>query len=192
MPELTTLNEVRAYLQKPVTDTSQDALISSLIRRVSQQIETYAQREFTPADGQTRTFAYYGGGYLNVAPFDLRTVTGVTYDTENAAPVVLDGDEYRLRPFASATGTYQQVYLPGYSAGLLEPVGVEITGDWGFASIPEDVSHAAVMAVAHALRNEVGITSTITELGEVRFERPAALPATVRAILDSYRQPVAA
>lgn len=187
---LCSVAQVREYLQLPDTETGQDGLIAALIPRVDQLIQSYTSREFEPTASATRTFRYWGGGTVSVMPYDLRTVTGVSYDIESGSPTVLSSGDWVLRPLNTTNGTYNSIelvdYYTRYPSGST-PVHVSITGAWGFASVPADVEHAAIMAVVAALRNEVGVSSVIGEAGEVRFERPAALPGTVRAILDRYR-----
>lgn len=189
MADLCTLAQVRAFLQKATTDTAEDAVISTMITRASAAIERFTEREFTPTTGVTRTFEADNLAYLSLAPYDLRSVTSVQVDTDETA-VTLSASEYRLAPRPNPDGVYTAIRM----APLTAPTGdwvnrqVQITGDWGFASVPEDVCHATVVTVAEWMRRDVQSFTTVYNLEAGFMERPEALPKAVVGVLSRWKR----
>jgi hypothetical protein len=187
--DLCSVEQVREFLQKQVSDVTQDPVILSLIGRASRAITRLTQREFTPTTAATRTFRTTGR-FVDLSPYDIRTATQVR-DLEG--PTVLDTDEYLLLPLPSQDGTYFMLEL--YGSGLTTPRfkhrRVEVTGDWGFADVPADVEHACIVTVATWLRRDVAAFSTTFSIDEARLERPEALPFAVARSLDSYKRVIA-
>jgi hypothetical protein len=191
--DLTTLSAVREFLQKDVADTGQDAIISSFITRASDAIMAFCEREFkSTATGSTaRTFEYRGGGLLSLAPYDLRSVSQIRMDVDEATPTVLDSDEYRLYPYPAPDSVYQAIRLEPYvvsSRGRWEQRLVEVTGVWGFASVPTDVVHACITTVSIWLRRDVSAFESVLSLDQDQLERPAGLPSSAMSILTPYRR----
>lgn len=189
--------DVYAYLQKPTTDTSGTAVTASLITRASRLIHNWTGREFTPgafgtAPGtvtQSHTFWYQGGGWLSLAPYDLRTAGTVTIDTETPSPSTLLPDlMYFLEPLPSPYGVYEQFrFAPGLEAWV-KPRRVTVNGDWGFPSIPDDVTQACISTVALWLRRDVQAFSATFNVDEGHLERPEALPSGIKGLLTHYRR----
>jgi hypothetical protein len=196
--DLCTLADVSQFLQKPVADTGQDAVISSLITAASRAIGTYCNRQFTSEGTASHVYSVkfngYRRGYVDLVPHDLQSATSVKLDTDQAAPTTLTADEYRLLPKSqSGDGVFTYMLLQPYGlAGSLRwpEREVTITGTWGFPSVPEDVKQACVVTVTTWMRRDVSAFSTTYSLDESRVERPEALPSAVRALLSQYMRPV--
>jgi hypothetical protein len=194
--DLTTLAATRAYLQKETASTAQDAIISSLITRASTAITRYCNREFIATTAVARKFSYDPNpkGFLDLAPYDLRSVTTVKLDTETAAPITLAATDYQLQPKTARDGVYTFLYFLRSSSaqafsGLTFPEReVEITGNWGFAAVPGDVEHWCIVQVALWLRRDVAAFESTFSLDEDRLERPQALASAVRAGLRDYER----
>jgi hypothetical protein len=155
--DLCTLADVRRLLQKKTVDTSQDALIGTLITAASVAIMGKLEREFAPATtGVTRTFEWrWEGEFLSLAPYDLRVATAVVVDTDQASPITLSNDEWRYWPQPARDGTYMALRLRPFSAALGRNMWgnrqVQITGNWGFATVHPDVNMACAITVVHWL-----------------------------------------
>lgn len=203
-PELATnalisLDEARGFIQKNEEETEQDEEIIRLINSASEEIQNHTRREFAPAGeyGEDRVFVYVGGRYLDLAPYDLRAVEAVTLATDLESPVKLTKDEWRLRPMPARDGVYQTIRLLSLpeDTRITLPEGetqfeVTVTGEWGFAEVPEDVKHWCKVTVATWLRKDVAAFSTTLRLEEDRLERPDALPtAAVRGLCKYRRKP---
>lgn len=193
--DLCSLSEVRSFLQKPTSDTDQDTIIQAIISRASLAIMRYTDREFAPATtSATRKFEWDAQTpWLSLAPYDLRTVTLFRLDSDQASPSTLTTADYRLAPRPSRDGTYTAVKLRPSS--VVSPTWqfpdvreVEITGAWGFAAIPEDVKHTAIVTTATWLRRDVSAFSQTFNLNEDRVERPEFLPSAIARQLDHYKR----
>lgn len=184
---LCTLAQVREYLQRPATSTEQDDAITDLIDRASKMILNFTGREFAPATtSDTRTFVYEGNGQLDLAPYDLRSVTSLSIDVETTSPTALTaGTDFFFRPKPNPDGTY--TWLTGLPARSADSE-VSITGAWGFSSVPADVEDSCIKTVALWLRRDVSAFTTTFNIAEDRAERPESLPSAVRAALWHYRR----
>lgn len=186
--DLTTLEEVRELLQTPGSTQVQDPLLRSMITEASVMLTRELGREFIATDNETRTIAYYGNGWLNIAPYDLRAITGVVKDTDGTTPVTLTAGGWQLR---GQTGdrTYRDVNLSDYTTDRLASGAqqtVEITGDWGFEEVPPDVARGVKITVKTWLREG----ATFTPDGDtIRFERVGRIPQDVLDGLQHYRLP---
>lgn len=195
--DLTTVEKVREYLQKPATNVDQDEIIAALITRASRAIHTFLGLELRPAETATETFIYRGGGRLSLAPKVARTVTAVVWDADSDNAATLDASTYSLRPKPARDGVHRYLRLPGYGDqpyGPLHPgrresaeVEVAVTGTWGYADVPEDVEHWCIVTVATWLRRDVQAFSTTLNLDTEVLERPESLPSAARAGLSHYR-----
>lgn len=148
--DLATVAQVREKLQKKTDATAQDALIQSLITRLSVYVMQYTGCEFvtlfgasngaTPpvyAGSGARTFVYRGGPVFTLPTrADLRSVTSITFDTDGSSPgnTALTADDYRLvidsadRVWTAAgveTLIYRQVEFRGW-----EPAAGTSAGRW--------------------------------------------------------------
>lgn len=201
--DLTTLAAVRETLELPAGDTSRDALIGTLISDMSKAIINEVDREFAPATAAaTRRFQLQNGALtMDLAPYDLRSVTAVTLNPEAANATVLTvTTDYQLVPFQPRDGTYLGVRfaanLPNlHTSDTTRDFGytlVDVAGAWGFSTVPDDVERACIIAVTASLRRD------LTELAIAGIEDPQAiapegpathaLPPATRRIIAPYRR----
>lgn len=205
---LTTVDRVKKHLRRNgITDAAGDELLELYINAYSNAIAAYCDRRFKPTEtAVSKTFRYDGSGYLNLAPYELRALTLLEFDSDTVSPYFVLSSDYRLEPRGSdlLTGTYLWVSLPRLDRGawpgnLPTPLDreVRITGDWGPASVPSDVELACVIACANAFRNPEGTAQRAggggMDFGEEDFggEAPGvglSLPQDARAILGPYRR----
>lgn len=199
MADLTDTASVREHLQiTDATDTTQNALIATLITAASTAIHSYCQREFATDAGTgsvARKFRYNGNGVLPLAPWDARSITSVVIDTDGTNPdnITLTADEYRALPLGATHGVYHTLHIRGrgVSSGSSTPWPtyrqVTVTGTWGFASVPAPVELACILTVAYWLRE------TSQHVGQVFGEETsfdaarASIPAIAKRLLDPYR-----
>jgi len=155
--DLCTVTDVRQYLRITL-DQSRNDLIQAFISRGSPAVMKWCGCEFAPAStGLTRTFPLdITGGDLTIelAPWSLRTASTVTLSPEGAA-TVLTTAQYSLEPVQAPDGVYKRVKLSPFLGGVISPTAltfgyskVAITGNWGFATVPDDVVQAVATIVA--------------------------------------------
>lgn len=198
--DLTDLEGVRKFMQKGDTgETEQDELIESLIPAASQQIQQFT-RIIAPAEtGVTKTFQWLSGGCLSFDPWFCRSVTSVSFDGGTA---ITDG--WTLEPVDADEGVYRALNMDSYvvdvsALEMQDPVfmrslrrSVVVTGDWGFAAVPDYVRNAANVTVREWIASEVSAFVSGFDAGSDRFIRGKALPDGVTDALkhlarDEYR-----
>lgn len=195
--QLTSLESFREHAQiSDAADTAQDALIETLIDSVSHHIMIYANREFVPPGTAqvSRQFRYNGRGVLDLAPYDVRTISQVRIDTDTSSPTIISSDQYRAAPITSPDGVYTHLHLRGVRVPLTTTEDyptyrvVEVTGMWGFAAVPKNVELAANITIQYILR-------TTSQFMSDEFEQTAglagariAIPGAARDLLSPYRR----
>ena len=208
---LTSLGATRAWCLRDETDGSRDALFARLINSVSAEIIRYLDREVFPTNATTRYFTYDGGGYLDLAPYELRSVTSITLQSAGELdaedPLHAGGDgtnlpDYRLEPRnKTPEGTYLWMRLPEMRNWLAVPgknhVGLQsevaITGDWGMAAPPADLETAVLQTIEWRYKNPAAARSVQTgpaamESYNQQPDSSVQFPAEAQAILDAIRR----
>lgn len=183
--DLTNVAAVRAFTQTPEEDVEQDAVTATLITAASRAIMAFTEREFAPATvGTAREFLYSGGGFLSLTPHDLRTLTSVEGSADDGASwEAIDAFRVVRFPRPAPHGVFTGLRLSGVTWPLLR-----VTGDWGFAAVPEDVAQACALTVAIWLRRDVSAFSTTFNVDTQSLERPESLPSAVRGLLSPYKR----
>ena len=196
--DLTTLSNVRSFIQKQTADTGQDTVISSLITHASNLISRHTQRQFIAETGASKVFEWEFTSrphFLSLAPYELRTLTSATVDTDTSSTTVLTSDEYRFWPKPAPDGTYLGILLNPFSLGSTPARWwprreITIVGDWGTSAIPDEITHWANVTVAIWLRRDVSAFESTFNIDEQLVERPQALPSAVKGGLESWRRQV--
>lgn len=183
---LVTLGEAKAFLDIDEDKKDDDDLLTSYVLGVTRSFRNFTNREFEPTDAEERAFAHRGGRLLDVAPYDLRSVSEVRTGIETTAPSTLAATDYRLRPLPPRDGVFKWLRFntdPGEGE-------VAIKGDWGFEAVPEDVKHWALTQISLWLKREVQAFERTYHLDESFLERPEALASAVRGGLADYARVV--
>jgi hypothetical protein len=187
--------------------TDDTALLELAINGVSEAIIRYTEREFIATAAATRTFEYLPSerGYLDLAPYELRTITSVTLggETVTATTGLGDGGYVPLPRNKTRELTYTYLTLRGYYAvgsrdaiysPLLGTRDVVIVGDWGMSAVPADVELACLIAVSDLYRNPEQVSTrgsgdfSITELAQSPGSEES-LPPGARRLLDPFVRP---
>lgn len=211
--DLVTLREVREHLQMPEPETEQDPIIQSLITRVSRTITREYRREFAKPNPETATRRvkvparclrssrdrthYY---MADLAPYDLRSATSVRLHPETAAPVTLTaGTDYVLEPVVNPLeGVFTWVRLSAWlslTSTTSQRFGfayLEIAGNWGFDSVPDDVKEAVILAVVMHVRGQVQAFGSALQPNSIGdgVNAAEALPPGVRGLLKDFKRDV--
>ena len=156
---LSTLDEVKDYLD--VTNDVYDVRLEQLINEYSRYIVTYTGNEYAPVtSSSTRVVEYrVGSVYIDLFPYNARSVTAVTIDPDAGTPLVLETGEWQLRPITSPDGVYDRVALKTgvtYASSSFDRVPVEITGTWGWSEVPEDVKGWLREIIEDRFREDIG------------------------------------
>lgn len=197
MADLVTLADLKTALG--ITDADSDTRLQQAIENASAAIRSYVDRPFeTPVTASsTRSYAYDGSGVLEID--DAQTVTAVVQDG-----ITLTADEYSAEPFLAPI---TWLFLPPYSRPGSPEMGftrnldrlwwktyeapqiVQVTGTWGWPTIPKDVEQAAIYTAAAFAETPRPFISE--RLGEVsRTYTPAglrdAIPSRAKELLEPY------
>lgn len=192
------LADLRLAMELRASDTKLDDDFRRLIPVVTKAVAKWTQREFTPTTAATRRFRT-DGRLVDLAPYDLRTATTVTFDPVGGPVVMSSTNDYRLQPTHRPDGVYTELRISDLFAvqtGTWVTFGfneVDILGDWGFATVPADVKEAAVIAIRSWLRRDLSTYAQVD--ADMRQLQPEAfgtykLPPASKAMLDPYRRMV--
>lgn len=180
--DLTTLDNVKAWLSPPLTSTADDALLSRLVTAASRFIETWLDRTIAAQD-YTETRDSRGGARLFLRH---RPVTAV-------AAVSVDGVAVPPSSGAGAAGFLfddSSVSLAGYA--FTRGVGnVTVTYTAGYVATPPEIEQACIELVVTRYKERDRIGQVSKNLGgeTVSFSQKD-LPADVQTLLDQYRNVV--
>ena|GEM_PF-3230588 len=154
--------------------TDDTVLLTQAINGVSAAIINYTEREpFDPTGSNAdlaRTFEYDGSGFLNLAPWDLRSITSITLggQTLTLTDGAGGGDYVPMPRNKNRWGTYDYLIIRGYfklgpshflSSPILKTRDVVITGKWGIstavppAGVPDEMYTACLIGVDDRYRN---------------------------------------
>ena len=174
---LVSVADAQAWLRRShatgQSETDDITLLTQAINGVSSAIINLTEREpFDPTGANTdlaRTFEYDGSGYLNLAPYDLRSITSITLagQTLTATTGAGDGDYVPMPRNRNRWGTYDYLIIRGYfklgpshflSSPILRTRDIVITGKWGISytggpSVPDEMVAACLIAVDDRYRN---------------------------------------
>lgn len=203
------LSETKDWLQQQNVDTSSDLELVRCINDISMRFQVEAEREFKPLSGtnpQVRTFDVDELGYFNrvIRVGDLSTFTQVRVlnDLGNQVQVVNSSDIItlpRVKPTWApviALRFSRNVFRPWYGDF---PYQVEVTGNFGFPSVPGDVRQAVLDAVADVMdrdvesyRQDLGPATTGGEQNVIVMSTQVQLldlPPSALAVARRYRNP---
>lgn len=202
---LCTLTDVHLAMETPSSDTSLDDVIQEYINEASELIIKSYRREFAPVTtSATRRFRVSTKGKINLLPYDLQSVSQVMLHPEQSQQIIASGD-YSLFPTTNYNGVYMSMrispWIPLVSLNYLKfgYALVDITGTWGFPSVPAPVKRAAVITVRTWLRKDAkGMAGSAGGQYYSGQELPAelpstyALPAAARKLLMPYKRDLGA
>lgn len=184
-----TLAEVKAVLR--LTDNTDDTLLEKSIEGASRRIDGYCGR-----------FFYQQNAVINVYPVDnynlaFRDLCAITYlKTDDDGDGTFEdtwtvGVDYQLEPLDAVLQSrpYRRALAIGGKTFPTftqpDPPGVQISGTWGWSSIPDDVREACVLLTIR------GFARYNAALGVVGFNDMAiqvrAIDPDVRDFLAPYR-----
>lgn len=164
--DLCTLGDVKTALE--ATTTARDTLLAALITQASDAIMDEVEREFAPiTTAAARTLRWDAGTRIvDLAPYDLASVTSVVLSPEDAATSLTVGGaapDVLFRPLEKPDGVWTSMQLSDliqvrvstllFRFGFMQ---VQITGNWGFPTIPTNIVRATVVTVVSWARKDTG------------------------------------
>ncbi len=190
-----TVDALREFLQLP--DASRDNTLADLLLRVTTKINTSLGFDFFrhPGVSGTEVRLYDGDngnmirvpeGIVSLSLVRSASSTGGTYGSLTAA-------DWRLRYPTQPGGPYTAVILTGVGAYRYWYAGFdtnELTGVFGYESVPEDIEQATLMWAADLYRLGAGggspLSATGEEFGQERFV--GGMPRFTWETVEDYRK----
>lgn len=191
---LCTLTDVKVFSDADQSDNSRDWLLVRLVNAASTVIHSEARREFKAAgtNPQTRVFDLAAADVRErlVAVGDLAAFTsGRLLDPDGALiQAVAGSDIVSLPRVRNEWQPITRLRLRS-AARLATGYALEVTGNWGFPAVPEDIRQAAVTTVSIWAARDLGTFSDIFVQEEGRVELARELPRQVLQTVQRYRPP---
>lgn len=204
--DLCSLSDVRLALELGSSDTSRDTLISQLVTLYSASIVSELNRQFAPIEGSTGTPVTHrfklpvGQTRLPLEPYDLQQVTSITVSPESSSSQTLAvTDQVIFHPVTKPDGVWTSMdishwVVSTYIAQTAFRFGyalIDITGVWGFPTVPDPVRQACILSVTSAMRRDIGAFGMDMHEATEFATAPQAsfgLPAAARKLLNNYRR----
>lgn len=171
--DLCTLGDIFAYVPGYQTDGGSDGILEELISSVSQEMHTVCNREFQPAttnpyaktfdltDWDESTRCLWIGDLKNTTSLqveitELDGTAVATLTMSDSAIVALPRNRETWQPINELWFPTELDDAPDFAAGQV----VEVTGNWGFPSIPSDVKAACAKLVIYRYVRDVALGGT--------------------------------
>lgn len=200
---LITKAEYKTY--QNISSTTSDALIDSLIPKVSDLVKSYCRRTFVDyvdeakveyTDGGTPTIELLETPIISINSVEFSTDYGNTYTalTEyvDYAFSKTHNNIVRIPPNTVSTpiNTYTP-YLPTVYPNIFPPLinGYKITYNAGYETLPEDLKLVVLDIVAYYVKNDSAVhthKNANPNTMQVEYISSVHFPAHIKRILDLY------
>jgi hypothetical protein len=194
-----TLSDVKAAAR--ITDTIDDGLLETAIESSSRDIDAYTERVFYSTGATAVARVYIPQDIYLLETDDIISVTSIKSDTtgEGGFNETWSATDYQLEPLNGIAGGIATPFTRVRAIGsklwpIYEPrdinagqASVEITGVFGFASIPSAIKQATILASLRAYKRYESPTGVLgfSDIGVVRVGR---LDPDVERLVSPYRK----
>jgi hypothetical protein len=194
-----TLADVK--LAARITDTIDDALLELSIESSSRDIDAYTERVFYSTGATAVARVYIPQDIYLVETDDIISVTTIKSDTsgDGVFDQLWASTDFQLEPLNGRAGGIDTPFTRIRAVGeylwpVYEPrnvnanqAGVEVTGVFGFATIPTAIRQATILASLRAYKRYESPTGVLgfSDMGVVRVGR---LDPDVQRLIDPYRK----
>ena len=196
-----TLAEVKAAARIPSSDTIDDALLELSIESASRDLDAYTERVFYSTGATAVTRVYIPQDIYLVETDDIISVNTLKSDStgNGTFDITWDTTDFQLEPLNGRAGGIDTPFtriraIGEYLWPVYEPrnvnsnqASVQVTGVFGFASIPIAVKQATILASLRAYKRYESPTGVLgfSDMGVVRIGR---LDPDVQRLVDPYRK----
>jgi len=186
-----TLADVKASLR--ISDTVDDALIEMAVESASRLIDTYCARTFYNMGTATRYFSAQDAYYCPINDIQSVTTLKTAVNSNGSFDVTWAAEDFQLEPLNGFADGVTMPYtgLRALWKYLFPTIGenalVQVTGVWGWASVPISVKQATVIQASRIFkRNDspLGVAG-FGDMGVLRVGR--SLDPDVQQLIDPYR-----
>jgi len=186
-----TLAQVKSALR--ITDNLDDSLLEMAIESASRAIDSYTNRNFYNAGTAVRVFSPNDALTVTIDDMISVSVLETMSDTDQIFDTTWTATDYQLEPLNGVVDGLTQPYTQIRAVGdytflsLAGEATVKVTGVWGWASTPIQVTQACVIQASRIykrLDSPLGIISG--ELGSMRVG--SRIDPDVAQLVDSLRK----
>jgi hypothetical protein len=194
-----TLADVKAAAR--ITDTIDDALLEIAIESSSRDLDAYTERVFYSTGGTPVVRVYIPQDIYLVETDDIISVTTLKSDStgNGTFDITWASTDFQLEPLNGRAGGIDtpatRIRAIGeYLWPVYEPrnvnsnqASVQVTGVFGFASVPIAIKQATILAALRAYKRYESPTGVLgfSDMGVVRIGR---LDPDVQRLVDPYRK----
>jgi hypothetical protein len=194
-----TLAEVKAAAR--ITDNIDDSLLELAIESSSRDLDAYTERVFYSTGATAVTRVYIPQDIYLVETDDIISVQTLKSDStgNGTFDITWDTTDFQLEPLNGRAGGIDTPFtriraIGEYLWPVYEPrnvnsnqASVQVTGVFGFASIPIAVKQATILASLRAYKRYESPTGVLgfSDMGVVRIGR---LDPDVQRLVDPYRK----
>jgi hypothetical protein len=193
------LSDVKAAAR--ITDTIDDALLEIAIESSSRDLDAYCERVFYSTGATAVARVYIPQDIYLVETDDIISVTSVKSDSNGNGTfdVTWETSDFQLEPLNGRAGGIDtpatriraigQYLWPVYEPRNVNSnqASVQVTGVFGFATIPSAIKQATILASLRAYKRYESPTGVLgfSDMGVVRIGR---LDPDVQRLVDPYRK----
>ena len=194
-----TLADVKAAAR--ITDTIDDGLLEMAIESSSRDIDAYTERVFYSTGATAIARVYIPQDIYLVETDDIISVTTLKSDSsgDGTFDITWAASDYQLEPLNGRAGGIDTPFtriraIGDYLWPVYEPrnvnsnqASVQVTGVFGFASIPAAIKQATILASLRAYKRYESPTGVLgfSDIGVVRVGR---LDPDVERLVQPYRK----
>lgn len=193
-----TLSELKAYLDIPNADTTEDGLLEQIVEAASRSIDRIAGRRFyLDANASARYYRTRDPYSLLVDDIGSTTDLAVALDTSGGGTyptAAVYQTDFIVEPLNAAASGRPWTLLTMVGAYLFPwPVngrpGVRVTAKWGWPTVPDDIVEATLILCAdlYKRKSSVGGVLGLSEMGAIRM---SPLGRDISAMVRAYRREV--
>ena len=187
-----TLNEVKASLRIPVSDTVDDDLLELAIESASRDIDQATERQFFPTD--THRF-YTPRDSLVCETDDIATLTSIRTSTgaDGNYDETWTASDYQLEPLNGIAGgmsvPFDAIRAVGdYSFPMSgQEVTVRVEATFGFATAPTAIRQAAVLLSARIFKRNDS-PGGVMGFGDIGVVRVSRFDPDIERLINPYRR----
>jgi hypothetical protein len=182
-----------------LNDSVDDPVLVGVLNSVTRWIDQFCGRHFwrdgAPASEVARTFISKCGHDVEIDDLVPGTITTLKTDSsgDGVYETTWSASDYQLQPVNRPAGepftTVEAVgsrTFPVKSSGQSRANRVEITGIWGWATVPDTVTQACLIQASRTLKRRHSPEGVVgfADLGVVRFQ--STLDPDVQTLLDDF------
>lgn len=179
---LTTLTNVKEFLQIKIADTNSDALLNNLISRISEEIENFCDRKFIdPGTNYTEFFhGYEWKMHIQVKNYPIINVVSL-YDDPNRnydSNTLIDTADYIIESENGIIRLDGLKFSEGYN-------NIKVIYRGGYTTVPRDLEDAAIIKVAERYLESQG--EILLTVGQEVASRVAEFKSQAEKTIKRYR-----